>query len=386
MSWPIPTLTPISYPKPLDLRVWLPGLVALALGTAGAVLLLWPHGKSTQGVQFWALLIGVPLVSCTLALGIRLNRWEREQTIVEEAEREQRRIMSLWRAWSRRDVRVTAALAVLPVPVPPAQLGVVGADLPVNRGRAKGFAWSNGKAETWRRTKLLGLIASGLHATLAARQEMSVRLLLDEASMASVDAWKEDARNALGKIAPRCKFGIDAEPAVGCAPFLAQQVDLVGAAPQLVIAAQMWPDGKTEHAFSEGAAALLVERSDAHAGQVFRPMTSTTATLDADLKQLVQIQIAPDRITHAWLTGCTDESAGITSSLTSDPKTPLIERPFDDIVGEPGPASSWIALATALEALETGGPQLIAWREKDSEPLHLCMVGPAQPDASQKEL
>ncbi|KWN64893.1 hypothetical protein WM24_13105 [Burkholderia ubonensis] len=386
MSWPIPTLTPVSYPKPPDLRVWVPGLVAIAVGAAGAVLLLWPHGKSTHSLQFWSLLVGVPLVICVTAFGIRLDRWERDQTIAEEAEREQERIMSLWRSWSRRHVRVTTAVAVLPILVPAAKIGDVDADLPVNRGRASAFAWSKNKSLELRRARLLGQIVDHLQATLACRNEMQVKLLLDDASAESLRAWKAAADDAFSKIAPDCKFSIDAEQAVGCSSFLTQQVDLVGAGPQLIIAAQLWRDGETKQTFSEGAAALLIEPNDGQASRVFRPMTTTADSRDADLKQIAQMQILPDRITHAWFTRCEDESGTITSALASKPKMQLIERSFDHIVGESGPATSWIALATALEASHEVGLHLVAWREPGEEPLHLCMVGRAEPQASQKEL
>ncbi|MXN80085.1 hypothetical protein GR157_35900 [Burkholderia sp. 4701] len=386
MSWPIPTLTSVSYPKPPDLRVWVPGLLALAVGAAGAVLLLWPHGKSTHGLQFWGLLIGAPLVTCVIALGIRLDRWEREQTVAEEVEREQERIMSLWRSWSRRHVCVTASVAILPILVPAAGMGEADADLPVNRGRASAFPWSKNKTLKQRREKLLDQIAEKLQATLAGRKELRVKLVVADASEESMLGWKADAEHALGKVAPGCKFKIDTEPAVDCASFLTQQVDLVGTAPHLIITAQIWPDGAAKHTFSEGAAALLIESAEEQPGRVFRPMTSTADTLDADLQQLTQMQVSPDHITHAWFTRCETESGAITAAFTSDTKARAIERPFDHIVGEPGPVTSWIALATAHEASREGKPHLVAWREPGDEVLHLCMVGCAQPQETQKEL
>ncbi|KVC64268.1 hypothetical protein WI72_07405 [Burkholderia ubonensis] len=385
MSWPIPTFRKIELPAPIALRVWLPALTAMALGMAGAVLLLWPHGKSTHGLQFWGLLIGIPLVTCVIALGVRLDRWEHEQTIAEEAQREQERIMSLWRSWSRRQVCVEASVAILPIHVPAAKLGDVDADLPVNMGRASAFDWSKNKALELRRAKLLGQIADALRTPLTSRKEMRVRLLLADASAESLRDWKAAAQDALGKIAPDCKFSVDIERAGDCASFLTQQVDLVGAAPQLIIAAQLWPDDETKQTFSEGAAALLIEPAGGRAGHVFRPMTAAANTLEAALQQLVHMQISPDRITHTWFTRCEAESGAITSALISDPKARLIERHFDHITGEPGPATSWIALATALEASHDSGPQVVAWREPDDESLHLCMVGAAEPHASQKE-
>lgn len=386
MPWPIPTFKIIERPKPISLRLWLSALTALAVGTASGVLLLWPHGMPTQGFQFWALFIGIPLVACVLAYGIRLDRWEREQTIAEEAEREQERITSLWRGWCRRRVQVTTALAVLPIPTPTPQLSDADADLPVNTGRAKAFPWTKGKTDAPRRQELLDRIAIGLQATLADRQAMSIRLLLDDASLAFANAWKEAARNTFGKIAPNCNFTVVAERAVGCARWLGEQVDLNDAVPHLVIAVQIWPNGQKEHNFSESAAALLIDPAATSAGYIYRPMIVGSATLEGDLAQLFDMQLQPDTATHVWFTRCDDESVAITSALTPDPKIPVIERQLDNVVGKPGPASSWIALATALEAAQGTGPHLVAWRESENEPLNLCMIASAQPHSPQEEI
>ncbi|HDR9021137.1 TPA: hypothetical protein QDB15_006480 [Burkholderia vietnamiensis] len=386
MSWPIPTLTSVSYPKPPELRVWVPGLLALAVGAAGALLLLWPHGKSTHGLQFWGLLIGAPLVSCAIALGIRLDRWEREQTAAEELEREQERIMSLWQSWCRRHVCVTASVAILPILVPAAGMREADADLPVNRGRASTFPWSKNKTLKQRREKLLNQIAEKLQVALAERKELRVKLVVADAPEESLLGWKADAEDALCRFAPACKFKIDTEPAVDCASFLTQQVDLVGTEPHLLITVQIWPDSATRHTFSEGAAALLMESADEEPGRVFRPMISTADARDADLKQLVQMQLSPDHITHAWFSRCEAESGAITAAFTTDTKVRPIERSFDHIVGEAGPATSWIALATAYEASKEGEPHLVAWREPGDEVLHLCIVRGAQPKKRQKEI
>jgi len=386
MPWPIPTFKKIERPKPISLRLWLSTLTAIAIGMAGGVLLLWPHGRPTQGLQFWALLVGLPLVTCVLAYGIRLDRWEREQTIAEEAEREQERITLLWRRWCRRRVQVTTALAVLPIPTPTTQLSDADADLPVNTGRAKAFLWMQGKTEALRRQELLDHIASGLQATLADRQAMSIKLLLDDASLAFATAWEEAARTTFGTIAPNCNFIVVVERAVGCAQWLAQQVDLDDAAPHLVIAIQIWPNGQKEHSFSESAAALLIDPAATQASYIFRPMIVAIDTLEGDLAQLVDMQLQPETATHVWFTRCDDESVAITSALAPDPKIPVIERQLDSVLGNPGPASSWIALATALEAAQGAGPHLVAWRESENEPLNLCMIAPTQPHSPREEI
>ncbi len=386
MPWPIPKLINTDRPKALPLRAWLPALTATALGIAGAVLLLWPHGKPTQGFQFWALFVGAPLVTCALVSGIRLDRWEREQTIAEETEREQARIMSLWHEWCRRHIRVMAALAILPITLRTDELSDADIDLPVNTERAKSLQLPNEEAASCRREELLGRIVGGLHTALVDRRSMPVRLLLDDASLALSDAWKNAAVNAFARIMPGGHFNIEIEHAAGCAQWLEQQIERDAATPLLIIAAQLWPDGESEHSFSESAAALLIDPAAEQAGYIFRPMISNRDMVEADLAQLMEMQVEPDSPTHVWFTGCDDESVLITSALSPDPKVPVIERNLDAIVGKPGSASSWIALAAAFESAQGSQPHLVAWRELNEEPLNLCMIAPAQLRPSHEEI
>ncbi|WP_241023552.1 hypothetical protein [Burkholderia sp. Ac-20365] len=376
MPWPIPTYKQIQRPKPISARTWLPALTAIALGLASSILLLWPHGKPTQGIQFWALLIGLPLVTCALAFGIRLDRWEREQTIADEAEREQARIRALWRDWCARHIRVVSALAILPIPARTATLNDANTSLPVNTGRAKSFPWTSDKTDASRRMALLSRIAADLRTSLANRQAMSIRLMLDDASLAFADAWKDAARSTFSAIMPGCNLNIEVEQATGCAQWLTEQVDIADAAPQLVIAAQIWTDGEPQHNFSESAAALLIDPAATPASGIFRPIIVGNDTLEADLSQLQEMQIAPAELTHVWFSRCDDESAAMTASLASGSN--VIERQIDNIVGIPGPATSWVALATALEAAQGTGVHLVAWRESGDDRLNLCMIAPSK--------
>ncbi|WP_232434520.1 hypothetical protein [Burkholderia ubonensis] len=350
------------------------------------MLLLWPHGKPTQTIQFWSLLIGAPLVACAIAFGVRLNQWEHEQTVAEETDREQQRIMGLWRTWCRRQLCIVRAAAVLPVEEEVASFSGAKADLPVNLDRAISFAWARNRSAAVRRTRLIHLVAVRFSDILKSRRKILVTLMLDNASIEQGEIWTERVQRVFKRVVPEVVIQVETRVATGAGQWLTQQVDLVHVEPRLVVAAQIWPDDEVDHAFSEGGAALLIEPSNGQAGHIFRPMTSTADTLEADMQQLAQMQVKPDRITHAWFTGCPDESIAITGALSSDPKAPLVGRPFDHIVGLPGSASSWIALATALEASKEGEPHVVAWREPGDESLHLCVVGRAQPQDSQKEL
>ena len=376
MSWPIPSFKKTERPVPISLGLWLSVLVSIALASAGAVLMLWPHAKTAQGIRFWALVIGAPITACAVAFGIRLDRWEHEQTAAEEAEREQERISALWRAWSRRHLRVTASAVVLPVSVSPVQIGNATPGLPVVSGRAKGFPWTNNKPDAWRRTKLLGVIACGLQEALAEHQDLLIKVLVDRVSLASKVAWSMAVKDAFSRVAPHCRIMVEVEHATGCAELLAQQVDLFSYSPHLIIAVQFWPDNEEDPAFSEGAAALLLDAGSSPRGSLFRPLTTSRDKIESELQQFLHMQVSPEKVSRIWLTGCDDISVDIRSALTTDPKATVPERLLDGVLGIPGPATSWIALAAALEASEGSGSQLIAWREPKSEPIHLCLVTP----------
>jgi hypothetical protein len=377
MSWPIPVFPKIEYPKPISLRVWLPTLAVIAAGAAGVVLMLWPHGKSTQTFQFWAALIGAPLAACALAFGTRLDLWEDEQTDAEECEKEQKRLGGMWREWTRRHLSVVDSVALPAVTDDMARFANPKTGLPVNSGRCVTFDWVKGRAITFRRTRVLHHVARRFADTLRTRREVIVTLFLDDISLGHAADWTRRVTRVFGLVAPRTTFQVDVQPAKNSVAWIAGQVDLVDTATRLVIAAQLWAYGETKHKFSEGAAAFLITPDAPQAGSIFRPMASALDTLGAGLDQIKAVQAPPERMTHAWFACCEqNESIAIRSALTEDPKDSAVEHLLDKSLGLPGPASGWIALAIAMEAMRGAGPQLVAWREDASEPLHLCMISP----------
>jgi len=377
MSWPIPVFIKIEYPKPISWRLWLPTLAAVAAGAAGAVLLLWPHGKSTQTFQFWATLIGAPLVACALAFGIRLNDWEDEQTDAEECEREQQRLRGMWREWTRRHLCVLDAAAFPAATDEIARFAGAKADLPGNSDRSTTFDWVKGRATAFRRARLLHLIVRRFADTLGLHKEVIVTLMLDDASLGHDVAWTEGVMRIFARLVPGTTCHVEVQSAKDSVQWITRQVDTVDPATRLVIAAQLWADEEQEHEFSEGAAAFLITPSAAQAGSIFRPMTSTGGTLEMGLCQIKAYQVPPERLALAWFTRCEEgESTAIRSAVTEDPKDSTVERLLDKSLGLPGPASGWIALAIAMEAMRGAGPQLVVWRDPASEPLHLCTILP----------
>lgn len=377
MSWPIPIFSKIEYPKPISLHLWLPALVAIAAGAGTAVLLLWPHGKPTNTLQFWGTLVGAPLVACALVFGVKLDSWEDEQTDAEELEKEQHRLGGLWRDWTRRHLRIADVAAFPAATEKIAKFAAVNVDLPSNKDRTISFSWVKGRRVAFRRTRLLHLVARRFADALRTRREVVITLMLDDASLEQVDAWTLRAKRIFGRTAPRVMFRVEAQSATGAAQWITQLADQIDPATRLVIAAQFWADKEDGHEFSEGGAAFLIEPDATNAGSILRPMTCAPDTLALGLSQITQTQMAPDRLTHIWSAGCDDdESSAIRSVLKADPKDPVTEHLFDGVLGNPGPASGWIALAIAMEAMRGAEPQLVAWRDPESESLHLCAISP----------
>jgi hypothetical protein len=378
MSWPLPIFSKIEYPTPISVRLWLPMLTAIALATIGAVLLLWPPDKSTHTFQFWSTLFGTPLVVCALMFGLRLNIFEDERVDAEEAQVEQQRLGRLWRDWTRRHLPIVDVVAFPAGENETIRFADIKIALQRNNERSLTFEWvKNGHGAAFRRTRLLHLIARRFSAVLRGYREIFVTLMLDDESLKDADAWMGRTKLIFRSIVPGSTFHVEAKSAREGARWITQQIDRIDSTARLVIAAQLWSSEVGEHKFSEGAAAFLVGHGVANVGSIYRPMVCAGDALDTGLAQIKDIQMSPEQLKHVWTSGCEyDESTAIRSTLTSDPKDMPLERVLDDFLGNPGPASGWIALAIAMESTRGAGPQIVVWRDAESAPLHLCTISP----------
>lgn len=376
MPWPIPPRSKITYPKPISWAVWVPILLAIASVVAGAVLLLWPRGTPTQTSEFWVRLIGAPVAACALVGGIRLNCWERKQTRAEEDEREQQRISGLWRDWTRRHLRIVEVAAFVPCTKQIAALADEKSGLPTLKERSIEFEQTGDGSDASRREALLQRVVARFADALRLQRDVAVTLMLDDSCVEHAGAWSSEAQRIFSSAIPNATFQVETHTATGTAQWLTAQVDQISRVTRLVIAAQLWAEKDIGHRFSEGAAAFLIDPHATQAGSIFRPSTDTPDTLAIALTQITQIQMSPTPPTRVWSTGFEKESSTILSALTADPKDPAIERQLDSQLGNPGPASGWIALAIAMEAMRGSAPQLVAWREPASELLHLCVISP----------
>ncbi|WP_112177670.1 hypothetical protein [Paraburkholderia unamae] len=201
--------------------------------------------------------------------------------------------------------------------------------------------------------------------------------MLDEASLGEARAWMDCARDVLGNFAPGVNFHVEALPGTGAVEWITHLVDRIEPTTRLVIAAQFWAEKEEEREFSEGAAAFLVEPDAPTGGAILRPMISSNAALNLGLSQIYEYQMSRDQHRQIWFTGGhDDESTAIRMGLPLDSTDMPPDRLLDTPLGNPGPSSGWIALAIAMEAMREAGPQLIGWREPNSESLYLCTVSP----------
>jgi len=393
MPWPIPDVAAISRPQPIGIGSWLLVFVAVMGLGAGATLLLWPQGRPTNEVGFWLLLIGLPVIVFALVFGLRLTKWERGQLLAEESEQECRRLDLLWQNWARRDLSVVRAQAFLPIGPAPGELAAAGANLPVNALRSVGFPWAGEATADSRYTTLLDLIADRFADVLAELQSVEVRLVLDDVSLAQEAQWGTKTKHLLEAAAPGVSVDIQVSGSLptDCLAWMEEGFDVDVMPARLIIAAQIWPD-TGERVFSEGAAALLLKPRTASRrdravhrciapAHLLRPMVSSSGTISADVRQLLDMQGRPGVLPRVWLSGCTqqDQAAFLTVLCSLGEDKPAV-LPLDDVMGFPGPVSGWIALAIALEtAGQDSEDQLVAWHTPGSDRTHLCVAVPSKP-------
>jgi hypothetical protein len=268
MSWPIPIFPKIEYPKRISLRLWFPALVAIALSAAGAVLMLWPHGKPTNTVLFWLTLCGVPVIACVLAFGVKLDHWEDDQTDAEESGKEQHRLKGLWQEWTRRNLFIVDTVAFPAATNEVVKFRESRPNLPSQTDRAVEFTRAKGRSAMFRRTRLLHLVANRFADALRNRQEVVVTLMLDTASNEDADSWTQRARYIFGRLIPSVRFRIETQLATSSVGWITDLVDRIDPAVRIVIAAQLWTDEmeEKERTFSEGAAAFLIDLDDLDGG------------------------------------------------------------------------------------------------------------------------
>ncbi|KVR14039.1 hypothetical protein WK13_12270 [Burkholderia ubonensis] len=158
--------------------------------------------------------------------------------------------------------------------------------------------------------------------------------------------------------------------------------------PTLIIAGQFWTAG-VNPGYSEGVAGILMcsmqpaaqtpDENELNGCRLLRPMLSLTSEIGADLHQATKFQLGHNSILCAWL-GALDR--GVASALRLEmgrclPTKEAVIRDMDEVLGMPGPASSWLTLAIAVEmSLRSRKPQLAAIYDGASKRSVLCTLLP----------
>jgi hypothetical protein len=386
MAWPIPVLSTPQRPAPVGKGMWFFTFVAtLALG-ASTLAMMWPHEKSTHTPSFWMLVIGAPICTFALIFGLRLRRWESQHLLAEEGELEQARLNGMWRAWATRYVPVVQAATFFPSGVEVDQLLADGPALPCNIKRAAALGWPSTQLVRGRCATLLNLVAERFKDNLTASRLVEVTLVLADASRHQQEQWLGEARTALLAAAPAVAFDISVATSADCVAWIDENVDQAELPARLIVCAQLWPDDG-EADFSEAAAALLFAPRTQRKGcrrplselpvlRVLRPMTSESATLAVDVRQMLDLQVMDKPISRAWTTACdlTTEADLLQALQLPAP----LNRQLDRVIGSPGPVSAWVAFAIAVEAgWQDMNYQLFAWGTPGNGKTHVCAIAPA---------
>lgn len=392
MPWPIPELPPPKPPRPIDWRIWLMAFFAiLGLGVA-AILFMWPRGRETYSETFWILLFGLPSSFFLVLFGLRLNRWEQEKLEYEEVACENNRLMSMWRRWTNGHVEVVHATTILGGISNTEGWERPDAALPVNLDRPCGIAVISSMDEDQRRKTLFELILDRLLEHLVQTHKLEVVLLLDEKCFDDRAKWEEVARTAF--LQPGCRVAVETLAAPTDLTSLQTQIDAEATPAKLFVACQLWHDAQAKP-YSEGVAAILFQRKarSSHLRQsdvpstgrrVLRPMVSGLDEFKGDFRQLLDMQLANEKVEYVWLSGLGDEMCS--AAQVEAGNHPVTEgacvRNVDAVLGIPGPVSSWIALALALDiGSRTGYPQLVAVGDSGTRAL-MCAVASTKKDVS----
>jgi len=388
MPWPIPVLVDPQPPKRMDWRLWVAIFIAvLGIGSA-AVLYLWPQGRHTDPVMFWNVLFGLPVGAFLVIFGLAFDRWLDARLKFREGTLENARLNGLWQGWANRYVDVVHATTFLAE-----TQGTDGWEsgetvLPIHFGRACGFGWLDPKAGDERIQTLLDLVVDRMSDALAQIPTLEIVLLLDEGSMGESRQWEKIAREKLSR--GKRQVEVRTLPASTSLSFLQTRMDQDMGPAQLLLAFQLW-HGTGSRTYSEGGAAILlrpkvkakpyrIPDAPGTGGRMFRPMVSGEDELEADSRNLMNLQVDGKHVRNLWSSGLDEAAlANIGNRLSVDYEC---FRNMDTCLGLPGSASSWITLALALDiGIRCGERQFVAVKEEGEKTLQ-CLVDSLVKDVS----
>ncbi|WP_175965847.1 hypothetical protein [Burkholderia sp. BCC0322] len=372
--------------------MWLLTFIAIfGLGTA-AILFLWPRGRTAHPEAFWILLFGLPSSLFAVLFGMRLNQWEQKKLEFEEVERENSRLMSMWRRWANSRAEVVHATTILGGVGSTGGWEVSDAALPVNLDRPRGISAPSLTEGDQRRKTLFELISDRMSGHLVQTRNLEVALILDEKSGKDRAKWEAVAREAFLQHGRRVT--VETLPDSTGLEYLQARMDTDTASAKLIVACQLWQDAK-EKPYSEGVAGILLQRkakanhlrqteASSTGRYVLRPMLSALDELKSDFNQLLDLQFVREKVEYVWLSGVEDEAcSAVQVGAGNHPVTDsACVRNLDVVLGIPGPVNSWVALALTLDiGSRTGSPQLLAVGDGGTRAA-MCVVKSTKKDVS----
>ena len=401
---PIST-SPETYPAPPRAVVWLGLFVIFMLVGVLSTLLTWPKSEPTGSLWFWVRLLVLPALSWGVAYGLRLHYFDDETDRLraeDEAQRGDR----------EKAVRFASEpLAVLGCAYLSAagSTGVAG-DL-AQGGSALGAQTSHAGDDGIRHTalalldeeegsgryracfeELLDLIADAVvaiprHVPLDVRLQFSAEADLERLLQTWQSCWQQrELRPTRASLLP-AEQGLMA---------LDEWLDIRGGPAlekfTLFVSAQLY-DTPPENS-AEAAVALLLGWSPLAERREMKPLallhrpleTDPTALNDAIPRALLWGQTGASRVNDLWQGGLEAKDKPALLQSMSDLSLGVSQtealsgiHDIDTALGDPGVAAGWLAVALAIEhAAQSGGPQLIAWREGS---LRLAVAQPVKQES-----
>jgi hypothetical protein len=212
-------------------------------------------------------------------------------------------------------------------------------------------------------------------------------LLLDETSAKDKVQWDAAVHNTLATYPIR--ISVECRATSGDLSALSSYVDQCNIQATLIIAGQFARSG-ANRSYSEGVAGILLHATQPVARpqddnqldgcHVLRPMFSTASEIDTDLHQFASFQLSRNSIQCAWLGALDGETTSMLrlemGKCLATKETAI--RDMGEALGMPGPVSSWLTLALAIEmSLRSGKPQLAAIYDGTSKRSVLCTLQPS---------
>jgi hypothetical protein len=387
-------------PNPPNVIVWLVLLLVFMVAGVTITLLTWPKGESTNTVEFWLRLLGVPPLAWTIALGFRLLYRDQEDDRLDAEEEVLRENREQALEFASEPLAVTA-LAYLSA----AGNKDVATDIVKLKSVVEAQDSLDGQAAIRHsalelissdtnpcryRVAFKRLIASIKQAVEALPLDVPFGVRLQLPAGEDQETLQQTWQTCWDEAITRPAYSVLVTPEQG-AMALDEWLDEQGGQTLekfLLFVAVQLHDAPPPNS-GEAAVALLIgwpplasRRRIECIGSLHRPVQAADTDINVPLSTALEWgRTEHDAVNDLWQTGLdkSDKAAVLNSSSTLELGMSKAEdlsglHDLDIALGRTGCASAWLALALSLEhAVQTRRPQLVAWRNGS---LHFSIVQP----------